>query len=98
METFVVEIYVSRNADGEPEGMIRRIEEAACVATAAGAPVRYVQSIFVPDDESCMIVVEASSAEAVSRVIGNAGHTSLRIAPGRTTEGEHVRATSRLED
>ena len=88
VETFVVEIYVSSNADGEPEGMIRRVEEAAHAAAAAGEPVRYVQSIVVPDDESCMIVLEASSADAVDRVIGNAGHTSLRIAPGWTVEGE----------
>ena len=87
METFVVEIYVSRNAAGEPERMIQRVEQAAHAATAAGEPVRYVRSIFVPEDESCLLVVEASSAEAVEHVIGNAGHTSIRIAPGWTGEG-----------
>jgi hypothetical protein len=97
VETFVVEIYVSRNADGEPQEMIRRVGEATLAATAAGEPVSYLQSIFVPDDESCLLVLEASSAEAVDRVIGNAGHTSLRIAPAWTGEGSTGRAAKRSE-
>jgi len=87
METFVVEIYVSRHVDSEPEELIGRVESAARSATAAGEPVRYVRSIFIPDDESYLIVLEASSAEVAERVIANAGQSAIRIEPAWTGEG-----------
>ena len=60
---------------------------SARAATAADEPVRYVRSIFVPDEESCLIVIQAASAEAVDRVIADAGQSAIRIAPAWTGEG-----------
>jgi hypothetical protein len=36
--------------------------------TAAGTPVRYIRSAFVPDEELCMCLFEASSAELVKQL------------------------------
>jgi|SoiMethySBSTD1v2_1073268.scaffolds.fasta_scaffold159583_2 hypothetical protein len=81
---------MSRHVDGEPEDLIGRVETAARAATAAGEPVRYVRSIFIPDDESCLIVLEASSSEAIDRVVANAGQSAIRIAPAWTAEASTV--------
>ena len=86
MQTFVVEIYVSRHATGEPEALVERVTSAAFAATAAGEPLRFVRSIFVPDDEACLVVIEASSAESIDRAIATTGHTAIRIAPAWIAE------------
>lgn len=39
---------------------------------AEGIPVRFVRSIFVPEDESCFYLFEAPSAEAVRQAVHRA--------------------------
>jgi Nickel responsive protein SCO4226-like len=86
MAEFLVELYVSRaDADGgERESL--RAQRAAAALTAEGQPVRLVRSIFVPEDETCFLLVEADTAEAVreaatraavpfERVLATAHHT-----------------------
>lgn len=41
---------------------------AAAQATEAGEPVRYLRSVFMPDDARCLCLFEATSANAVRRV------------------------------
>jgi Protein of unknown function (DUF4242) len=36
--------------------------------TAKGTPVRYLRSVFVPDESRCMCLFEASSPEAVKNL------------------------------
>lgn len=36
--------------------------------TAAGTPVRYIRSMFVPSEAHCMCMFEASSAEVVKQL------------------------------
>ena len=60
-----MELYVSCT---EPNGVERRAERAQRAAvelTAAGTPVRFVRSIFVPADETCLLLFEAASIDAV---------------------------------
>ena len=60
-----MELYVSCT---EPNGVERRVEraqQAAVELTAAGTPVRFVRSIFVPADETCLLLFEAASIDAV---------------------------------
>jgi len=86
MAEFLVELYVSgAGADGA-DHETRRARCAAAALTAEGRPVRLVRSIFVPEDETCFLLVEAETAEAVheaanraavpfERVLATAGHT-----------------------
>jgi ubiquinone/menaquinone biosynthesis C-methylase UbiE len=86
MAEFLVELYVSgADADGA-DRETRRARSAAAALTAEGRPVRLVRSIFVPEDETCFLLVEADTAEAVheaanraavpfERVLATAGHT-----------------------
>ncbi len=65
MPEYLVETYISR-ADG---GAVRRGAENACRAaedlSREGTRIRYVQSIFVPDEETCFFIYEAASADDV---------------------------------
>ena len=94
MAEFMVELYVSR---GDAEAIKRAAQCARITAeqlSREGARVRYVRSIFVPEDETCFLLVEAETAEAVheaanraavpfERVLATAGHTNHE--PRRTT-------------
>jgi hypothetical protein len=65
MNEFLVELYVSCT---EPDGVERRaerVQRAAVALTTAGTPVRFVRSIFVPADETCLFLFEAESIDAV---------------------------------
>ena len=65
MAEFLVELYLSRS-DGD--AVQRDAEQAVLAAeqlTSEGTSVRYVRSLFVPDDETCFLLYEADSAEAV---------------------------------
>ena len=80
MATYVVETYLSRDAAGEPDMTISRAISAAAEVEASGQPVRYLRSIFVPDDEMCLFLFEADAAEVVRTVSERAGLDPDRIA------------------
>jgi hypothetical protein len=65
MAEFMVECYVSRE-DGD---RVTRVAESARRAVEElnrkGIPVRYLRSIFVPEEETCFFLYEASSADVV---------------------------------
>jgi hypothetical protein len=72
MNEYLVELYVSST---EPDGGERRAERAQRAAvemTAAGTPVRFVRSIFVPADETCLLLFEAESVDAVRQAADRA--------------------------
>jgi hypothetical protein len=48
-------------------------------STAAGTPVRYIRTTFVPGESKCMCLFEAASADAVREVNQTAGLPFTRI-------------------
>ena len=54
--------------------------EARARHAAGGTAVRYVRSIFIPDDEICFHLIDAPSVESVEAVIRYAGISAQRIA------------------
>ena len=67
MIEFLVEFYLSR-ADAAALGRsMRRARQAAEEQTRQGVPVRYLRSMYLPDDETCFVLYEAESAEAARR-------------------------------
>lgn len=79
MPEFLVERYVSQT----DEGSVTRDADDALAAsvemTREGTPVRYLRSIFVPEDETCFLLYEAGSADAVRKAALRAGLTFERI-------------------
>lgn len=79
MGSFIVELYVAR---GEEPALARAVELTRLAAerlTRDGAPVRRVRAIFVPEDETCFLLVEADAAETVGEVARQAALPFERI-------------------
>jgi hypothetical protein len=75
--SFLAETYAS--AAATIADIATRAGSAAEEASRAGTPVRYLRSIFVPQDEMCFHLFEAGSAVAVREVIEQAGFSPDRI-------------------
>ena len=65
LRRFVVEVYTPRFRSDEAEAAAQRAHAAAKQLTREGIPVRHIDSIYVPADETCFHVFEARSAEDV---------------------------------
>jgi hypothetical protein len=72
MARFLVELYVSKTNCAAVAVETERLSRAVAELTAQGRPVRILQSIFVPEDETCLLLVEAATADDV--------HKTARIA------------------
>jgi len=81
--TFLVERYVPV---GDLEDLARAVDRvaAACADAPTGSSVCYVQSTFVPGDDTCFCVFRAPSAEAVHAVNAAARFTVDRISAAIT--------------
>ena len=80
MAEFLVEFYVSR---ADPEAVDRgtgRARSSAETLTSEGIPVRFLRSIFVPEDETCFLLYEAGSADDVREAARRADLQFERIA------------------
>jgi hypothetical protein len=65
MTEFLLELYVAKADDGAVAAAAERMARAAAELTAEGRCVRFVRSIFVPDDETCFLLVEGASDDDV---------------------------------
>jgi hypothetical protein len=78
---FLVELYVSRiGGVAAAEGSARRARRAVEELTREGRPVRYLRSIFVPEDEICFFLFEAGSAEDIEEAARRASLSVDRAA------------------
>ena len=76
MTKFLVELYVPKTNCAAVAVEAERLNRAAAELTAEGRPVRLVQRIFVPEDETCFLLVEAATTENVRET---ARRAALRI-------------------
>jgi hypothetical protein len=65
MNEYLVELYVSKTNCTAIALDSERFDRAAGELAAEGHPIRLVRSIFVPEDETCFLLVEAPAAEVV---------------------------------
>jgi hypothetical protein len=85
---FLVELYVSRTQPLAAEQGAERARLVAEQLTREGTPVRCLQSIFVPEDETCFHLYEAASADDVRAAAERAGLLFERVAEAVTNEHE----------
>ena len=79
MAEFVAELYVARTdsaAAGRSAELARRVAEEMA---REGTAVVYVRSLFMPEDETCFLIYEAASADAVFEALGRASLPVERI-------------------
>jgi hypothetical protein len=90
VQSYVAEAYVARPRAGDLHAHERRARAAATELSRQGTPIRFVRSIFLPADEICFYVFEASSAEAVGVACERAALRFARIveAVDSRKEGE----------
>ena len=90
MAEFLLEFYVSRTDPGVVESGAERARHAAERLTRErGSRVRFVRSIFVPGEETCFYLYEASSVDDVQKAVRRAALTiSARDASARMVEPE----------
>ena len=73
MPEFLVEMYLSRSATPGSAPGTAEVSLAARQLTREGTPVRLLQSIYVPEEETGFYLFQARSAEAVREVVARAG-------------------------
>jgi hypothetical protein len=69
MKTFLVELHLPAGDATALAAAGERARSAAEELTREGSPVRWVRSVYVPEDGSCFVVMEGASLAA----IGEAG-------------------------
>jgi hypothetical protein len=84
VDQYLVEVYQPRAGASVAAARARSAAEAvSCAATR----VRYVRSIFVPEDETCFHIFESSSKDAVLATIERAALRFARIAEAVSMTG-----------
>ena len=80
---YLAEFYLPAGAS--LTGVARRARAGAAQAAArTGAQVRFIQAVFVPHDESCFALYQASSAEEVTAAGALAGLEYDRVVEALT--------------
>lgn len=81
MSSYLVEVYLPRSRAHEALESGRRAQFAAEELLREGVPIRYVRTMYLPDDETCFYVFEATSAGAVEEAGRRAGLGHARVVP-----------------
>jgi hypothetical protein len=76
---FLAEFYLSGSADLTE--VVSRARAGAEDAARAGAEVRFIEAIFVAQDENCFAVYRAGSADQVTTAAAMAGLELDRVVP-----------------
>jgi hypothetical protein len=93
MTEYLVELYVSKTNCAAVALEKERLEHAAAELTAEGSPVRVLQSIFVPDDETCFLLVEAATFENVREIARRSAVRLERVVETADETANHERST-----
>ena len=88
MNEFLIELYVSKTGGDAVAAGEECLGAAAAELTAEGRPVRLVRSIFVPEDETCFLLVDAASADDVREAARRASLTIDRVVETAGGEGD----------
>ena len=79
MPSYLVEIYLPRSQAGDANDTAQRVGAAVTELSSEGVPIRHIRTTFLPDDETCFHLVEASSTDAVDDLCRRAGLGGARV-------------------
>ena len=80
MTEFLAELYAPRTTTGAAGHARDRAESAMAELAAEGTSVRLLRAIFVPADETCLFLFEATSVDAVRETARRAALSFEHIA------------------
>jgi hypothetical protein len=84
---YLVESYLPAGGDDDVSQVDTTARAAAEELRREGAGLHFVESIFVPVDEMCLLVFEADSAELVREASRRAGIPCERVLEARGPDG-----------
>jgi transcriptional regulator of met regulon len=76
---FLVETYLAFHSTDASRQVDARLHEATSEVAAEGTVIRFLRSIPLPSDETCLYLFEAESSDTVAEVLRRAGITPDRI-------------------
>jgi hypothetical protein len=82
---YLAELFTSGHSFERLRADADRIRVAAEAFAAEGEPIRYLDSLLLPDEETGFHYFEAEGPEAVERVLHAAGFEADRISPAIAT-------------
>jgi hypothetical protein len=77
---FLVEMYASRRAAKHVAAATDRARRAAADLERGGVSVRFVRTLFVPEDETCFLLFEAGNSDVVRMAVERAGLSFDRLS------------------
>lgn len=80
MTTFMVERYLPGVSAGQAAAGELLAEQLAMRLRTEGGSVRHLRSLFVPQDEQCFVLFQATSAHALAETLERLGIAYERIA------------------
>ena len=83
---YLVEITRPESGFLDVQALAGRSRAAVDELSQAGKPLRLLRSIYVPEDESCFLLFEAESLQAVEEAASHAGLGVLRTVEVLRTE------------
>jgi hypothetical protein len=83
--SYLVETYLAHGRTGEREARERRARSAAEELTREKTPVRFEQSIHIPEDEICFIVFDAPSSRDAALAAQRARLEPIRVVEAATS-------------
>lgn len=86
MREFVTEQYIPASGADEALACADTAHQAAEQLSAEGMPVEFVRSIFIPEDETCILVYRADSIDVVRAAAARALLRLDRVAEAVTWE------------
>jgi ubiquinone/menaquinone biosynthesis C-methylase UbiE len=110
MAEYLVELYVAQGDHTAARHHAASAEQAGTDLAREGRAVRYLRSIFVPEDETCFLLYQADSADLVTEAVARAGlrleHVSAATttvagapeSPDGTTKGTSMTSTTTTPD
>jgi hypothetical protein len=90
LPSYLVEVFVPRSRAQDARATGRRAQAAAEELAREGTAIRYVRTTFLPDDETCFHLFEATTRAAVEEA-------SLRAALGRVRIVPAIEASRRAD-
>lgn len=82
VKSYIVELQLAAGDATDVAAAGERARTAAEQLSREGTAVRWIRSVYVPEEDTCLLVFEAPTQEAVDRAGRRAGLTYERIVEG----------------
>jgi hypothetical protein len=81
MPNYLVEVYLPRSRADDARASGHRARTAAEQLASEGLPIRYVRTMYLPEDETCFHLFEAPTPATVEEASRRAALGPTRIVP-----------------